>query len=280
MNAHPALDLDRLSALLGAKPIGHTVEYHRAIDSTMPRAHQLAQDPDVPAGYVVVAEQQTEGRGRSGRSWTAPANQALLASFILKPPLIPGSPGQIPMAAGVAVVDALLEVAPEIEGQVSLKWPNDVLLGQPTITGKVAGILVESAYGAGGIEYAIVGIGINVNQPAEDLPTVESRMTTPVSLRSFVGRSFDRTRLLVLLCRRLARELDPSNAPDALYERWRARISTLNCRVTVIPHAQRNAAPVKGFAVNVSPSGNLIVRDEEGQLHTFAAADVSLRPAG
>lgn len=279
MDKPQELDLARLNRLLQASSIGHTIDYHRTIASTMPRARQLAQDEAVRAGHLVVAEQQSAGKGRSGRSWIAPYAQALLVSVILKPPLIPANPAQIPMAAGIALAVALVEAAPELHGEVSLKWPNDVLLGHSGELGKVAGILSESAFDSAGPLYAVLGIGINVNQTNDALPLVEQRMTVPTSLRVLLGRTVDRTVLLAILCQQLTKQLAAERTPADLFDDWRSRLSTIGQSVTVIVHAGPVRDEVRGVAIDVSPDGELLVRDRSGRVHAFAAADVSVRDA-
>ena len=223
MDSELELDLARLDALLRTCAIGHTVDYHRAVESTMPMAHQLAQNPNIRTGHIIVAERQSAGKGRSGRTWLAPYARALLISVILKPPWIPANTAQIPMAAGSAVAGALMAAAPELDGHVSLKWPNDVLLGRGDAAHKVAGILSESAFDGAQPAYAILGIGVNVNQTADELPSVDPRMLPPVSLRLFLGRPMDRTALLAVLCRQLARQMSPDRSSDTVFEDWRAR---------------------------------------------------------
>ena len=104
------------------------------------------------------------------------------------------------MLAGIAIVQAITQVAPELTDEIGLKWPNDVLLGADLATGrKVAGVLIETAYRQNRMEHAIVGMGINVNQDATGLPTVPPDVPLPTSLRLYVGRPVDRTDLLVAL---------------------------------------------------------------------------------
>ena len=277
------LDLNSLYTHLRSTPIGHTVDYHRTIDSTMPRAHELAQDPAIRAGQIIVSEEQTAGKGRRGRVWNAPYARALLVSIILKPPLLPKNPAQIPMAAGIALTDALVKTVPALRTKVSLKWPNDVLLETPAIAdgvaGKVAGILSESAFDTSRPLYAILGLGINVNQTQDELPDVELRMTTPISLRSVLGKTVDRTDLLVNLCRQLAKQFDPEREPDTLFDEWRSRLSMLGKSVTVYVNTGPISKEVSGIAIDVLPSGELLIEDREGHVQPFTAADVSIRSA-
>ena len=130
--------------------LGHPRVHYRRIGSTNARARELAA-AGVPHGTVVTAAEQSEGRGRQGRTWTAAAGRALLCSVVIRDP-----PPLLPLAAGVAVAELLGTGA-------QLKWPNDVLLEGR----KVAGILVEGRPKEG---WAVVGIGLNVALRVEDFP--------------------------------------------------------------------------------------------------------------
>ncbi|MCB0072919.1 MAG: biotin--[acetyl-CoA-carboxylase] ligase, partial [Caldilineaceae bacterium] len=150
--------------------IGHTVVALGSVPSTMPVAAAAMDDGATRSGLVVTAEEQTAGRGRLGRSWQAPAGQALLMTVALKPPDLPQPLSRLPMLAAVAVVEAIARSAPALDARLAIKWPNDVLLQVPDAStqgdtvGKVAGILLESAFVGEEPAYALVGMGINVNQ--------------------------------------------------------------------------------------------------------------------
>jgi BirA family biotin operon repressor/biotin-[acetyl-CoA-carboxylase] ligase len=275
----PELDIDRLAALLGECAVGHTLDYHRTIASVMPRAYELADLPATRAGTLVICEEQTAGRGRAARQWHAAYASSLLAAYILKPPLIPRNPAQIPMAAGIAVVHALVESVPALAGHIWLKWPNDVLLGaDPAAAGKVAGILVEAAFAGDALDHAILGIGINVNQTQAELPAADVFALSPASLRQFLGRPVDRTALLAALCQSLVAQFAAPRAPEDILHDWRDLLATLG-RPVVVRTQGDTAGEIAGIAEDVTPSGDLIVEDACGRRHVFSAADVSLRPA-
>jgi BirA family transcriptional regulator, biotin operon repressor / biotin---[acetyl-CoA-carboxylase] ligase len=272
---HQPLDLTRLQKELAAAPIGHTIDYHVSIPSTMPRAHELAAGPAIATGAIVVAEEQNAGRGRLQRRWEAPPATALLISLILKAPTLPANPAvTIPMLAGVAVARALEIVTPALRGEVTLKWPNDLLIGKDLATaGKVAGILVESYYTLQEMRYAILGIGINANQSAKQLPPVHAGAPLPTSLALATGSTVDRTTLLITLCEQLA--IAQQEPTAALYRAWRDRMAMLERVVAV--YSPPAPTPVIGTAVDVLPDGRLLLIDGAGRRHFFEAADVSLR---
>jgi BirA family biotin operon repressor/biotin-[acetyl-CoA-carboxylase] ligase len=152
----------------------------------------LSADDD--EGAVAVAEEQSEGRGRLGRSWEAPARTSVLVSVALRPPVAVARLPELSLVAGGAVAEAIAEVT-GIEP--AIKFPNDVLVGGR----KVAGILAESSEGR-----VMLGIGVNVNQTEEQLPS--GTPTEPTSLRVHLGRPVDRLPLLVAILDRLERAYD------------------------------------------------------------------------
>ena len=149
---------------------------------------------DDPEGAVAVADEQTEGRGRLGRSWLAPAGTSLLCSLLLRPPVDPARLPELSVVAGRACAEAIAEatgLAP------TLKFPNDLLLGGR----KVAGVLAEASEGR-----VVLGIGINVAQRPGELPP-EAR-TPATSLAVETGGEVDRVELLVALLASLERRYD------------------------------------------------------------------------
>jgi BirA family biotin operon repressor/biotin-[acetyl-CoA-carboxylase] ligase len=155
---------------------------------------QLLLGPDAPEGALVVAEEQTAGRGRLGRSWFAPAGTSLLCSLQLRP----DTPTErLPELTGVAARACADAIAALTGLEATLKFPNDVLVGAR----KVAGILAEAREGR-----VVLGIGINVNVPEDELPMDVDRTAT--SLLAETGRELDRAELLAELLERLERRYD------------------------------------------------------------------------
>lgn len=220
-----------------------------------------------PDGTVLVTEEQLAGKGRSGRTWTSPAGAGLLCSILLRPGVPAERRGWVGALVGLAVVDA---IAASAGVAATLKWPNDVLVGDR----KCAGILGEVAADA-----VIVGIGLNVSLQADELPRPDA-----TSLQLEAGGPVDRENLLAALLDRL----------DPLVERWRAAggdadasgvraayraaCSTLGARVRLdLP----GRAPVTGTAEDVDEFGRLLLRDDQGRTEAYSAGDVEhLRRAG
>jgi BirA family biotin operon repressor/biotin-[acetyl-CoA-carboxylase] ligase len=272
------LDIFRVAKALQGAPVGHTIDYHGALTSTMQTAHELTLHPDTLSGALVVAEEQSAGQGRMQRRWEAPFAQGLLVSLILKGEQLPPNPAQLPMLAGIALVRAIAQVAPELADEIGLKWPNDVLLGEDLSTGeKVGGILIESSYRDGQLEYAIVGMGINVNQQTADLPTVPPEAPAPTSLRLHLGRPLDRADLLIALCTVWADLLGTTRGAHDIILEWRNLLYTLGQPVTV-RYFGENGAILNGVAVDVTSDGELVVQDETGRTAVVSSGDVTCRP--
>ncbi len=219
---------------------------------------------------VLIAEEQTAGRGRMGRRWRAPRGSSLIISLLLRPKVSPSRRGWVGALLGLSLVEAVREVT-GLEAE--LKWPNDVLIGGR----KCAGILAEAAG-----EAVVVGAGVNVTLTAGELP--ESIGATPATSLNLEGaRCTDRTRLASALLDAFAGRLDRWYAADGdvatagLLHEYRTHCSTLGSAVRVeLPDGRRPT----GTAVDVDDDGALVIRDAAGERHRFTAADVvHLRPA-
>jgi BirA family transcriptional regulator, biotin operon repressor / biotin---[acetyl-CoA-carboxylase] ligase len=162
---------------------------------TTPSTQRMLGPGDLE-GTVAVADEQTEGRGRLGRSWHAPAGTALLFSTLLIPAVEPSRLAELSLVAGDAVAEA---IANTTGLDPKIKFPNDILIGGR----KVAGILAESSEGR-----VVLGIGVNANQNEAELPA--DAQTEPTSLRLELGRRVDRAELLAAILARL----------EPAYDRW------------------------------------------------------------
>ena len=218
--------------------IGSPRVHHRACDSTNERARQLAL-ACAPHGTLVTADQQSAGRGRQGRSWSAPAGSALLMSLVLRE-LEP----TLPLAAAVAVCEACEAVAPVACG---IKWPNDVWIDER----KLAGILVEGRPQEG---WGVLGIGLNVAMAEDEFP--EELRGAATSLRIAAGEPPSTERLLNELLGTLDRRLaDP--AAEVL-EAWRAR-DALRGRTVRWQGGE-------GTAAGIDAEGALLVETTDGRV--------------
>jgi BirA family transcriptional regulator, biotin operon repressor / biotin---[acetyl-CoA-carboxylase] ligase len=260
--ARTPLDGDRLRAALGARWPRLTV-----VDETSSTNGDLLTDPSAPDRTLLVAEHQVAGRGRFDRTWSSPRGAGLTFSVLLRPTAPVQHWGWLPLLAGLALHEA---VSSATGVRTSVKWPND-LLAEPD-GGKLAGILAQTGGGA-----VVIGIGLNVDTTAEELP-----VPTATSLARAGGRGLDRTELLTAVLRRLdARvaqwdDADGDAGACGLSAAYRAACSTLGRPVRV---ALADGTTVTGDAEDVDDAGRLVVRAAGGP-HTVAAGDVEhVRPA-
>ena len=179
---------DAVQPLLAGR-FGQIYRYAAVCSSTQRLLHE-----DDPEGAVAVAEEQSEGRGRLGRTWHAPAGTSVLVSVLLRPQIEPPRLPELSLVAGGAVAQAIADVTGI---DPAIKFPNDVLIDGR----KVAGILAESSEGR-----VVLGIGVNANQTAEQLPP--DAQTEPTSLRLVVGEPVDRAALLAAILLRVERAYD------------------------------------------------------------------------
>jgi BirA family transcriptional regulator, biotin operon repressor / biotin---[acetyl-CoA-carboxylase] ligase len=267
--------MDAYAARLRAAlpPFFSPLEIVERVPTTMARAAELAA-AGAPAGAIVVAEEQTEGRGRLGRSWVAPPGTGLLVSLLLRPPLRAADLWQVTSLAGVALVDAIGDVAKDrpVQPRIGLKWPNDLLLDGR----KAAGLLAEAGTVGGRLAWVALGMGVNVSQSGEDFPPEVADRSTSVALAT--GAPVDRAELLGAWGRRFEegyRRLLAGEGP-ALLAAYRDRLETLGQQV----RADRLAGePVVGTAVELTDGGRLVILTASGARVEVATADVQhLRP--
>ena len=241
-----------LRRLADGCPLAARIIWHAQTGSTNADAAALA-DAGAAEGCVVVADQQTAGRGRLGRSWSSPASSGIYASVLFRPD--PRVARMLTIAAGVAVGEAIETVAGIAP---VLKWPNDVYLGEGRSGRKVAGILAEAGVSRGQT-WVVVGFGINV-LPGSFPPELASRAT---SLESELGRPVDRGELLATCLVRLAARYDDlrGGRSSDVVQAWRQRASsTFGRRV----EWDEDGAPKSGVVRNVDDEGGLMVETDAG----------------
>jgi BirA family biotin operon repressor/biotin-[acetyl-CoA-carboxylase] ligase len=270
------LDADALDPIdrdLATTIIGRPLLRYAQVGSTNDLVKQRARAGDTE-GLVILAEEQTAGRGRQGRGWAAPPGSSLLMSLLLRPAwLPPGDAFLLMMLAGVALCEAVEQVAPLHTG---LKWPNDLLLpAEPdaqTPTHKAAGILSEFEVADHQIAWVVIGMGVNINwRPAGVVDGRDLRQVA-TSLAAAAGHPVDRAALLRALLERLDARYAAlrQGRREELFSAWRSRLAMLGQTVRVrLPNGD-----LHGVAEGVDPSGALLLRDAGGELRTILAGDV------
>jgi BirA family biotin operon repressor/biotin-[acetyl-CoA-carboxylase] ligase len=233
------------------------VRWFSTIDSTNRALVEVAQS-GAPEGTVFGADHQTAGRGRMGRSWTAPPGSSLLVSVLLRPDLPADRLHLVTAVVALAIADGCLEAA---GFRPDLKWPNDLLVGDR----KLAGVLAEADVGPAGVAWVVVGFGLNVNWPS---PLPEDLAPIAVAANELAGGDVDRCDLLVAILRSL----------DGWYGRWDDVVAAYRSRCATVGREVRvelAGETFTGTATALTDDGALVVGGR-----TVAAGDVvHLRPA-
>ncbi len=262
-----------VQAALKTKWIGQHYRFFEAVGSTNDKLKQDVKSllaETLPAGTVYLTDFQAQGRGRLQRRWEAPAGTSLLLSLLLRPDWPAQQSAWLTMLAALSVAEA---IESQTSLQVKLKWPNDVVLNVDGRYHKLCGILAEGNITAEQrLDYAIVGMGINVNIPPESLPAAATPAT---SLFAATGKSISRLPLLVTLLQRLEHWVETAVEGQSPQPAWNQRLVTLGQIVHV--NQMGKGEPLTGVAEGTDAWGQLLVRDAAGQLHTIGAGDVTLR---
>ena len=254
-NLSPASITDNLETRF----VGQRVVYYPSLTSTMEVAKREAQR-GIAEGTVIIADEQTAGKGRKKRIWLSPRGSIAL-SIILYPSIV-HLPSLI-MLASLAVVYSIEGVS-GLKPQ--LKWPNDVLINGR----KVCGILIENGVRGRKVDYSIVGIGINVNLWLADFPEISPIAT---SLSAELGREIPQTDLIRRLLVEVERLYLGLSSGEAIFQQWRDKLVTLGMRVRVSWGETR----YEGIAESVGRDGSLLLRCSDGSLTKIVAGDVTLR---
>lgn len=255
---------DELEYELEGGRFGRPLFTYGSVGSTNTVASRLA-DSGVPEGAVVTAEEQTQGRGRLGRTWHSPPGVGIWMSLILRPGIAPERAAGLSIVGGLAIAAAL---QPLTSSPIRIKWPNDVEIGGR----KVAGVLCESAVEGAKVRHTVVGVGVNVNQSLDDLP-LELRKIA-VSLGAVTARAHRRVEIVAAILRafesRYEAYLD-GRSGDIMQE-FRER-SGLIGRSVRIAQSDRN---YEGTVLDITNEGSLLMLTGSGP-RTVTAGDASLR---
>lgn len=248
--------------------LARTIHYLDSTDSTNRVALDLGRE-GAAHGSVVIAEGQTAGRGRLGRSFFSPPYRNLYTSIVLRPELTTAEAPSLILSAGAAVAEAVAASVPDPEA-VEIKWPNDVLLGGR----KACGILMELSAEAARVAFAVLGIGVNLNVGARDFP--EELRETATSLRAHAGAPVDRAAFARRLYGTLEAVLDAhvQRGFESVRPRFEARFRMAGRRVEV---SELSGAVLRGTALGVDADGALRVRrEDDGRAVRVLAGDVTL----
>ncbi len=253
-----------VQALLRTRRFGQALRGYQTVDSTNTRAMRWADD-GAPEGSVVIAEYQTTGRGRHGRSWHADTGQNLMFSVVLRPSLPPPRLNLITLAASIAIAEAVEACVAPLTA--SIKWPNDVLLEGY----KCCGMLLESTLTRPTQATVILGIGLNVNQSSFP-DALENRAT---SLLLQTGRRVPRAPLLADLLGRLERYYEKLGTDEeaAIRRAYETRLHGLGHPTALRLAGQEH--PITGLLLGIADTGALRLHTDDGP-RTYHAGEVTL----
>ena len=261
----PRLLPAEITRQLTTSRIGRVIHHFDTIDSTNHWAMELARQ-GAAEGEVVIAEAQSAGRGRLGRSFFSPAGKSFYGSIILRPEIPPARAPQITLVAGVAAAETLERHAFTRPG---LKWPNDVRLGPR----KVVGILTEMEAEADRVLHVVCGIGVNLNVPAAEFPRELREIAT--SVLAATGRRVDRAAFAADLFRSFERLYDEflRSGLERLRERWDSYSILTGEEVRV----EGSGEVLSGRVLGIDGDGALRLETESGEVVRAIAGDVTLK---
>jgi BirA family biotin operon repressor/biotin-[acetyl-CoA-carboxylase] ligase len=253
--------MDQLRELIKGE-IGRDVVSLGTVESTNSFAMELA-DKGASHGTVVIADSQTKGRGRMGRTWISPSGGNIYMSVILTPPMKLQEATILTIMAGVACCGALRNITGL---PVEIKWPNDLMVSHK----KLGGILTEIKSGASKMAYAVMGIGINVNTKLEDFPSEVRTIAT--SIRNEKGKTESRTFLMAEILNELDRwyRVFAQEGKKNLLNEWRRLTSMMGKPVQVTMGEET----IDGLAHDIDDEGRLIVRLPSGALRKISFGDL------
>jgi BirA family biotin operon repressor/biotin-[acetyl-CoA-carboxylase] ligase len=232
----------------------------------MEDARRMLERWRVGHGAIVLAETQTAGRGRAGRSWVSPPDVNLHFTLMIVPS--PKGMRPLPYVTPLAMALAVEEVALKHNAhvRVDLKWPNDLLIGDR----KLGGVLIETGPNSEGATVALIGVGVNVNIDVESYPEIAD---IAVSVKDALGFEVPRELILAAFCNHFEQLYEDAVAGDDVpFYSWKDRLVTLGREVV----ATGGGSVVKGRAVDVAEDGALLIQQPGGSKVRVDAGDVTL----
>ncbi len=241
---------------------GQQIYYYKELETTNLKAKELASQ-GVPEGTLIIAEKQTKGRGRRGRSWFSPAGYGIYASMVLRPSIAPTEISSITLMAAVSAAEALIALTPL---NVRIKWPNDILLNDK----KIAGILTEISSDMDIVDYLIIGIGMNINTPKDLFPPEIKETATSILIET--NRPFQRVEILSEFLKIYEHYYInfKKSGIEPIMGRWKELANIVGKRIEVDVMGQK----YRGDVVEIE-NGILILKDH-GRTHRIFSGDVTI----
>lgn len=243
---------------------GRIIYAYQEIDSTNMQAKRLAME-GAGSGTLVLAESQTQGRGRRGRIWESPEKSSIYMSLMIRPQIRPENASMLTLVMGLSVVQAMEKVW---NVKTGIKWPNDVVWNQK----KAAGILTEMSVDSQGIGHVVIGVGINVNTPS----FTEELQDKATSAFLELGYQVEREPLIVEI-------METFEENYTVFEKTQNLVGMKDAYEKVLLNKQQNVRVLQpgnvyvGIALGINDFGELLVEKEDGNIETVYAGEVSVR---
>ncbi|MEH7380762.1 biotin--[acetyl-CoA-carboxylase] ligase [Bacillus sp. JJ1533] len=249
---------------LETKSLGRHIHFEEKVTSTQQIAHKLAYEGAVE-GTIVVAEEQTTGRGRLDRAWYSPKHTGVWMSMILRPQIPPSQAPQLTLLAAVGVVQAIQEVTGL---EPDIKWPNDVLINQK----KIVGILTELQAETDRINSVVIGIGINVNHQLNDFPDNLHSIASSLAIEK--GEKIDRAKLIQVILLKIEKLYKEylQHGFKVVKLLWESYAASIGKQII----ARTLSGSIAGKAIGINEEGVLLLEDATGTVHHIYSADIEL----
>ncbi|WEK55729.1 MAG: biotin--[acetyl-CoA-carboxylase] ligase [Candidatus Cohnella colombiensis] len=260
------LSLHELLPKLNTKKFGRNLRLIDVTPSTQDEVKKLAEQGS-PEGTLVIAEQQTSGRGRMGRAWVSPAGKGIWMSLLLRPPVPVHQTPQLTLLAAVALSRAISKLT---SLDIGIKWPNDLLVDGR----KISGILLETAAEDERLKYIVVGMGISVNLDKADFK--EELHSKAISLKMLTGQTISRTELIVSIMENFEQlyELYLEQGFAPIRALWEAHSITLNQHTTLYTPQ----GLISGIPRSLDNLGGLSIELEDGSFRTIYSGEIGMSP--
>ena len=241
--------------------------WYKETDSTNLRAKEAgAKEAEIPYGMLFVADKQTAGVGRRGRSWESPKGDNIYMSLLLKPEIEPEKAPMLTLVMAVAVAEGIKKICKGSEPKI--KWPNDIVLNKK----KVCGILTEMALDGSKIKYVVIGVGVNVNQTEFTLELEDKATSLTIEMKEEVDRKI----LISSILEEFYKYYDGFlRVGDLSYLQGTYNQMLVNCGCEVVIHEPGNE--YEAVAVGINDQGELIVEKKDGKQQNIYAGEVSVR---
>ncbi|MCT4620738.1 MAG: biotin--[acetyl-CoA-carboxylase] ligase [Marinisporobacter sp.] len=260
------LDSNALEIEIRSKYIGSKIHHVESIDSTNNMAKKMASE-GAKEGTVIIAEEQTGGRGRLGRSWVSPKGTGIWMSIILRPPIDPTEAAKITQITAAAVATGLRNMIGE---DVGIKWPNDIIIHKK----KTCGILTEMSAELNSVNYIIVGIGINVNVDIDEFP--EDVRSVATSIKAYMGKTVSRKEIvkeILFAFEELYSDFIENKNIKKSIDICKKYSVTLGKQVKI----RTKGEEVIAEAIDLTEDGQLLIKNELGEVKTVLSGEVSVR---